>query len=139
MRKKRKSYSLVSKSVQNEVAESDILITGYISKELFLLIENLSDFTKNNFAELSIDELRESLGLSLNSDKFKSLMKDLCDVSLTINMQKKRGCFSIVDTVGLHQNECRLKLNESFIFLMNTDAFKLLSNYFDCVDFEYLE
>jgi hypothetical protein len=136
MRKKRKSFSLINKAVQNKVSESDILLTGYISKELFLLIENLSDFTKNNFAELSVDGLKKNIGLSLDSQEFNLLMKDLCNVSIMIKMPKKRGCFSIVDSVGLKQNECKLKLNESFIFLMNTDAFKLLSNYFD---FEYLE
>lgn len=127
MKRKHKSYSLVSKSIQNDVSGSDILITGYISKELFLLIENLSDFSKDNFAELSINRLIESFGLSLDGDKFKTLMKDLCDVSITINMPKKRGCFPIVDSIGLSQSECRLKLNDSFIFLMNTGAFKLLS------------
>lgn len=39
MRKKRKSFSLITKAVQKDMHESDIVITGYISKELFLLIE----------------------------------------------------------------------------------------------------
>ena len=107
MRKKRKSFSLINKAVQNKVSESDILLTGYISKELFLLIENLSDFTKNNFAELSVDGLKKNIGLSLDSHEFNLLMKDLCNVSITIKMPKKCGCFSIVDSVGLKQNECK--------------------------------
>ena len=52
MRKKRKSFSLITKAVQKDMHESDIVITGYISKELFLLIENLNSFTQSEFVEV---------------------------------------------------------------------------------------
>lgn len=138
MRKKRKSFSLINKTVQKDISLSDILITGHISKELFLLIENISSFTKGTFAEVSIESLKKSTGLSLNNIEFKALIKDLCDVSITINMPKKRGFFSIVDSVALSQDKCRLELNKSFIFLMHTDAFKDLSNFLTMTLFQTL-
>jgi hypothetical protein len=130
MRKKRKSFSLITKAVQKDMHESDIVITGYISKELFLLIENLNSFTQSEFVEVSRESLKNTVALTLSNIEFKELMKDLCDVSITINMlnQKKTGSFSIINDVALSEDKCRLKLNESFMFLMHTEIFNCLSS-----------
>lgn len=131
MGKKRKSFSLVKKIVINDIGESDLLINGHLTKELFLLIQNLSFFTKNTEVELCVDDVNEVCGMSLKINELHELVRNLCNVSIVIIMPTKRGYCTVANTVTFKEDGCKLELNESFKFLLTSHAFNKLSDYLD--------
>lgn len=128
MRRKRGMFSLIKKSIKSDMLENDIFINGYLSSNLLILIENLKNNSKGDIVEFSIQDLNNSYGIVINSDQFQCLIKDICDVSVTINIPKKFGIFSICDQIKFDEQQCKMKLNKSFMFLMQTEILSNLNN-----------
>lgn len=131
MSKKRKSFSLVKKIVINDIGESDLLINGHLTRELFLLIQNLSIFIKNTEVELYVSDVNEICGMSLKIKELHELVRNLCNVSIVVIMPAKRGYCTVANTVTFLEDRCKLELNESFRFLLSANAFSNLSDYLD--------
>lgn len=117
---------LVNSNVFNS-SSTDILVKGTLTAELFLLIDNLAAFCSSHNREylFSIETIESICGLTFTEKNFKKIMREACDLTVTIDTEFKKGIAPMIDEIKMLNNGCiSFKINESFDFLRRNGAFK---------------
>lgn len=109
---------------------ADILLKGVLSAEIFLLIGSLSSFSTGKERDyiISTDRIYSVCGLVFTNKTLNKMMRDACDLSVTINTKNKKGLASMIDEIKFFDDgSIGFKLNQSFDFLRVNGAFEDLN------------